>query len=218
MAAETLPYRKELITPARVDERIGEQATEIIDRYHKTGQKVLFVTLLNGGVPYSSALMRKIVEQEPNFHPDLQYIRISRYGEAQEGSDAKSESKRLRLDAEYQSEVGSYDTIVLLDDLIDDGGTLDMAYKEMMSYGAQAVEAFVLGKKTKQVEELTAKLGHVGIGFDNLPDVWLTGMGMDDMGVAKEANRHYTGIAVATSQAKADDVVEAAVAAYELAA
>ena len=35
------------------------------------------------------------------------------------------------------------------------------------------------------------------VGFDDLPDVWLTGMGMDDHGIASEANRWAAWIAIA---------------------
>lgn len=228
MSIEALPYGKVLKTPEEVNDRIAEMATDAVLRYR--GKKVLFVTLLNGGVPFADKLMEEIAQQDPNFHPDQQYIRISRYGDKQttdQGTETEeekqerleAESKRIWLDLKSQKKAAASDTVVLVDDLIDEGGTFVLAYEEMVSYGAQSVEALVLGRK-KKVEEVDMLIGKVsieGVGFDNLPDVWLTGMGMDDSSVAPEANRFYGGIAVATTQLPglSDEIVDERVAAYE---
>lgn len=204
MAEKQLPYGEVLKTRQEVEEGIAQQAERVIEFYglnSKVGQKVLFVTLLNGGVPHAEMLMQEIAHRSPHAHPDLQYIKISRYGSSQEASNSKVDDERIPLGLKYQKLVPTFDAVALLDDVADDGHSLDIAYDEMMGYGARAVDAWVLGNKAKETP--AGALGgfrNIDVIFPNFPNVWLTGMGLDDTGIALEANRHLKLIAVARSQ------------------
>jgi len=85
---------------------------------------------------------------------------------------------------------------VVLDDLIDRGKTLLYAAEHLRARGAEKVESIVLVRKRK---DPPVDSNVVLVGFDDVPDVWLTGMGMDDQGIAPEANRWAAWIAIANS-------------------
>ena len=74
-----------------------------------------------------------------------------------------------------------------------EGGTTDFTEEHLYGYGAGKVERIVLVKKIKDppVERNIAMFGF------EAPDVWLTGMGMDNTRIAPEANRWAGWIAIA---------------------
>ncbi len=78
-------------------------------------------------------------------------------------------------------------------DLIDEGDTLDFAKAHLLEYGAENVDSIVLVKKRK---DTPIKEGVVMFGFE-APNVWLTGMGMDDERLGSEGNRWAGWIAIA---------------------
>jgi hypoxanthine-guanine phosphoribosyltransferase len=95
------------------------------------------------------------------------------------------------LPREYRDLTGT--RVVLIDDLIDGGGTTEFARKHLLSYGALSVDIVVLVKKRKPggAEDVDALVGFMA------PDGWLTGIGMDDSRIAPEANRWAEWIAIA---------------------
>jgi hypoxanthine phosphoribosyltransferase len=83
--------------------------------------------------------------------------------------------------------------VVLLDDLIDEGDTLDFAKKHLLEYGAVQVDSIVLVRKHK---DAPVDSGVTMFGFE-APNMWLTGMGMDDERLGPEGNRWAGWIAIA---------------------
>ncbi len=190
MTSEEKPvlYKELLYTAEQVSERINEMAAEIIKNYDRTN--TVFVSLLNGAQPFSSKLMQSIQAQDEYFHPNVQSMIVSRYG-------ANREPGELRLITDlppsYRDLTGKH--IILLDDLIDAGDTLEYAKKHLMAYGAKQVDNIVLVKKNKpQLPTVEIAL----YGFD-APDAWLTGMGMDDERLGAEGNRWAGWIAIANT-------------------
>lgn len=179
-------YKKLLFTAQQVDERIAEMAREIVERYK--GQRVVFVSLLNGAQPFASKLMFAIQRCDPGFCPNVQSMIISRYG-------LNREPGQLRLVTDLPPEWRELAGVraVLVDDLIDGGATTDFARQRLLGYGAVGVDIVVLVTKRK---EPAAQSAHVLYGFE-AADVWLTGMGMDDSRIAPEANRWAEWIAIA---------------------
>ncbi len=181
------PLYKELLFSAdEVDARIREMAKEIIGKYDP--RETIFVSLLNGAQPFSSKLMRAIQLQDSYFHPNVQSMIVSRYGPNREPGPLT-----LVTDLPPSSRSLSGKRVVLLDDLIDEGDTLDFAKEHLLKYGAQKVDSIVLVKKKKGS---SLPDGVSMYGFE-APDVWLTGMGMDDERLGSEGNRWAGWIAVA---------------------
>jgi hypoxanthine phosphoribosyltransferase len=177
---------KILFTAEQVTERIGQMAGQIAGNYDP--KSTLFVALLNGAVPFTVELMRAIERQNPDFHPDVQYMKVSRYGTSREPGELQVIND---LPLQYHELKGR--AVVLLDDLLDAGGTLTFAKQRLMDYGAAEVDCAVLVKKLKQPP---VDLDLALYGFE-APDEWLVGMGMDDSSRAPEANRWSPWIGIA---------------------
>jgi len=181
-------YKEMLFTADAVDARISEMAADIITMYDSA--TTVFVSLLNGAQPFSSKLMRAIQLLDPYFHPNVQSMIVSRYGPNREAGPLTLVTD---IPPSYRNLAGKH--VVLLDDLIDEGDTLDFAKVHLLDYGAEKVESIVLVKKRK---DTSTKESIVMFGFE-APNVWLTGMGMDDERLGSEGNRWAGWIAIANS-------------------
>lgn len=181
-------YKELLYSADEVDRRIAEMAESIVKEY--SSKDTVFVSLLNGAQPFSSKLMQSIQKIDPHYHPNVQSMIVSRYGPNREPGEL-----RLITDVPPAYRDLSGKVVVLLDDLIDAGDTLEYAAKHLMEYGARRVDNVVLVKKKKSTPKpilVEVKM----YGFD-APDVWLTGMGMDDERLGSEGNRWAGWIAIA---------------------
>lgn len=179
-------YKKILYTERQVNARITQMAAEASMRY--IGRNTIFVSLLNGAAPFTAKFMSAIQRQNPHFHPNAQSMIISRYGPNREPGETRVVTD---LPPEYRKLNGRH--VVIIDDLIDGGGTTEFAKQHLYNYGADKVEIIVLVKKQKN-PPIGARLAMYG--FD-APDAWLTGMGMDDDRLGNEANRWAGWIAIA---------------------
>jgi hypoxanthine phosphoribosyltransferase len=189
MSEQPANYKAILYSEEQVSRRIDEMAAEVIARYRQT--KTIFVSLLNGAQPFTAKLMFAIQRLDPNFHPNVQSMIISHYGPNREPGPMRVVTD---LPPEYRDLAGVH--AVVLEDLIDRGGTLHYAAEHLRACGAESVESIVLVRKHK---EPPVASNIVMVGFDDVPDVWLTGMGMDDQSTAPEANRWAAWIATANS-------------------
>lgn len=181
-------YKELLYSAEQVNARVDEMAKDIIASYDT--ESTVFVSLLNGAQPFSSKLMQSIQSQNPYFHPNVQSMIVSRYGRSREPGPLQLITD---LPPSYRDLTGKH--VVLLDDLIDEGDTLKYAEKHLLGYGAERVDNVVLVKKTKD----PSVESHVAMFGFEAPDVWLTGMGMDDERLGAEGNRWAGWIAVANS-------------------
>ena len=178
-------YEKILFTEQEVNDKIDEMAASIVRSYDRSA--TIFVSLLNGAQPFTAKLMSAIWRQDPYFHPNVQSMIVSRYGPNREPGETRVVTD---LPPEYRDLTGR--RVVLLDDLVDGGGTLEFAATHLLGYGAEKVDKVVLVKKQKQSTGTEVAM----FGFET-PDTWLTGMGMDDDRLASEGNRWAGWIAIA---------------------
>jgi hypoxanthine phosphoribosyltransferase len=189
MSEKPANYKEILYSEEQVHQRIDGLAAAVIARYRN--RQTMFVSLLNGAQPFTAKLMFAIQRLDPNFHPNVQSMIISHYGPNREPGEMRLVTD---LPPEYRDLTGLH--AVVLDDLIDRGKTLLYAADHLRAHGAESVESIVLVRKRKGPP---VDSNVVLVGFDDVPDVWLTGMGMDDHGIAPEANRWAAWIAVANS-------------------
>lgn len=189
MRVQPAHFKEILYSEEQVNRRIGELAAEVIARYRDTN--IIFVSLLNGAQPFTAKLMFAIQRLDPNFHPNVQSMIISHYGPNREPGLMRLVTD---LPPEYRDLTGMH--AVVLDDLIDRGSTLQHAADHLRACGAERVESIVLVRKRK---DPPVSSNVVMVGFDDLPNVWLTGMGMDDQRTAPNANRWAGWIAIANA-------------------
>jgi hypoxanthine phosphoribosyltransferase len=161
-------------------------AVDITARYDPG--TTIFVSLLNGAQPFTAKLMCAIQAHRPSYHPNVQSLIISRYGVNREPGPLRLVTD---LPPAYRDLTGYQ--VVVLDDLIDGGETLAYASEHLLGYGATRVEYVVLVRKQKGHPTPPALALY---GFET-PDRWLTGMGMDDTRLGREANRWAGWIAIA---------------------
>ena len=165
-----------LYTTEQVQQRIREMAQQIITEHHET--KPLFVCLLKVALPFTSHLMSAITEQDPDFHPEVVYMHASAYGTEHTAGEVTMYSS-----VEPREVAGR--TVIVLDDCLDRGVTYGKIKQLLLSYDASSVSLAVLVNKDVRREGVETP---TFIGFTT-PDVWLTGIGMDDADIASEARR-----------------------------
>jgi len=187
-----------IATSAEIDKRIKEIAQQLIDEYrHKNP---LFTCLLKGAVPFASELMQAITMLDPDFHPDMEYMRTSTYGE---GHAAKE--PEIIWDLPDTIDLRKR-PVILIDDILDSGTTVEKVTTHLTSrpLGARAVQLVVLIERN--IERTTVPSATIA-GF-YAEEGWLTGMGMNNDGVTHEAGRWTCSVinqdeAVVSSQAAA---------------
>lgn len=172
-------------TEEQVHDRIDEMACELVQKFR--GQEPLFVNLLRGGSAFSVDLMRAIVRHDPDFHPELDNMTISRFG-----SQRKGGKPRVVTDLSPATEIEDR-TVIMLDEVLDEGHTADFTKRYLELRGAAEVHLVVLLRKVGAQKAFGEPLL---CGFD-APNEWLVGMGMDDFSTKKEAHRWLPYIAIA---------------------
>lgn len=168
-------YNK-LASPEEINQSITYIASEIIRNYEQTP---LFVSLLRGANPFTSLLMFEIVRQKPDYHPDLDYMMVSTYGNGQLAG-----APQIITDLAPSTKVDGRPTIVI-DDVLDKGITADFVANHLRARGASSVKLAVLcDKQATREKDIVAD--YTGFTFN---DNWLVGMGMDDANAAHEGYR-----------------------------
>ena len=161
----------------RIDESIEALATHIIS--DSSDEKPIFVALLRGAAPFASKLMFAIARQAPKFHPEIDYMMVSTYG-----NERSAGKPQIVTDLAPSTDVTER-TVIVLDDVLDKGITADFVIKHLTTMGAKHVKLAVLAdKQTKRIVPIEADYACL-----NVKDVWLVGMGMDDSATQKEAYR-----------------------------
>lgn len=155
-----------------VDARITRMAHDIITNHSSTP---LFVALLRGAAPFASKLMFAIAKESPEYHPDLDYMTISTYG-----NDHHAKQPVIVTDLAPNTDVTNR-VVIILDDVIDQGVTSDFVRDLLLSRGAERVELATLA--TKDVPGRKSQANYTGL---DAGDRWLVGMGLDDAGDGHE--------------------------------
>lgn len=157
-----------------VDARIKTIAHDIIANHPTTP---LFVALLRGAAPFASKLMFAVAAEAPDYHPDLDYMMISTYGD-----DHNAKRPIIVTDLAPTTDVKGR-AIMILDDVIDQGVTSDFVRELLLGRGASSVELATLA--TKDIPGRISQADYTG--FD-AGERWLVGMGLDD---AADGHEHY---------------------------
>lgn len=168
---------KIIASSEKVITEIERVATEIL-RDHST-DRPLFVSLLRGAAPFGAELMFAIGRLAPDYHPELDYMMISTYGNGRTAGEP-----HIVTDLAPTTSIADR-TVIVLDDVLDKGVTAHFVSGYILSRGAREVKLAVLvDKKTDRTHPIAADYACL-----QTDDVWLAGMGMDDAATATEAYR-----------------------------
>ena len=146
---------------------------EIAARNHSMAQAItesglenpLVISILKGSFVFAADLIRAL--HEVGQSPEVDFISISSYGSG-------TEAKKPVVLRDVESDVQDRD-ILLIDDILESGGTLTFTRDLMIERGANRVEIAVLLDKTmRRKSAISAKF----VGFD-CPDKFVVGYGMD---------------------------------------
>lgn len=147
----------------RIAARIDALAQTVVARL---GPHFLVVVLLKGGLVFAADLLRAL--HRAGAAPEVDFLILSSYGASTESRGTVDVVHDLARNLTER-------TVLVVDDILESGRTLDQACRLMEAGGARSVLACVLFEKPgKRVGTRTAEF----LGF-TAPDMFLVGYGMD---------------------------------------
>lgn len=163
-----------LWTAEQVDAAITAQAEAITRQLGNSNPLVLVV--MRGGLVFGAHLLRKL-----NFPLEVDYIHVTRYGRGLSGSELQwkvtpAESLENRH-------------VLILDDILDEGLTLEAIMQACESHGAASVTSAVLVEKDH--DRRPHPDFHANFTCLHVPDRYVFGYGMDYKGYLRNANGIY---------------------------
>ena len=141
--------------------RVAELGRQISEDY--AGQEVLVVCVLNGAMPFTADLLRKLDGQVC-----LDTIAASSYGSGTISSGTVKITKELKTDI-----VGR--KVLLVDDVFDTGLTMSLLVQTLQARGAKSVKSCVFLDKTAR-HSVAYRPDYVGY---EIPDAFVIGYGLD---------------------------------------
>jgi hypoxanthine phosphoribosyltransferase len=155
------PGSKVLINKQQIDDAVSKLAKQINQEY--AGKSVAFLTIMNGGMIFASALSTQL-----SIDMEMDYLQLSRYGKSKTGG---------QLVWKYQPEINMENHhVILCDDIYDEGHTLSAAHDWCMKKGALSVSSVVLIHKEHGRTYADYKPDYIAL---SIPDHFIFGYGMD---------------------------------------
>lgn len=152
-----------LISAEEIDAKVSELAQILTKEYENDPSQVVLVGILKGSVFFLSDLSRKI--QLP---VSFDFMSISSYGD----STLSTGDVRVLKDLDQNIEGKN---VVIVEDIIDTGNTLDFLVKNFESRGAKSIKiATLLSKSERRLVDVKVDY----IGFE-IPDEFVVGYGID---------------------------------------
>jgi hypoxanthine phosphoribosyltransferase len=154
---------KVLIGAADIQRRIGEMAREISRDVSDFSEGLTIVPILTGAMIFTADLMRQIP-----LKMKINLMTVSSY------PGAALRTQGSTLVAKQLGDVKGRH-VLLIDDILDSGGTLKLVVPVLQNLGAASVKICVLLRKDRD----TAREVHADyVGFD-IPDEFVIGYGLD---------------------------------------
>ncbi|MBB1079195.1 hypoxanthine phosphoribosyltransferase [Limosilactobacillus sp. STM2_1] len=165
---------KILYTQEQVSNRISELATTISTKYQDEFPVV--VPVMTGAMIFASELMQKL-----DFKLNIDYVDVSSY------EDNSQSSGRVRLLRDLSHDVNGR-SVLIVEDIIDSGHTLQFLNNLFASRGAKSIETCSLLDKPAR-REVDVDADYVGF---KVPNEFIVGYGLDYDG--RYRNMPYVGV------------------------
>ncbi len=157
---EALPNSDEIVPAAAIQAALDRLAREITARLAHSDP--LVITVMNGGLVFAGQLLPRL-----GFSLECSYVHVRRYGADTQGGE-------LVWIAGPQEPVKGR-TVLLLDDILDEGRTLATIRQRLLEQGAiEVLTAAFAFKERNQAAAITADF--IGV---RVPDRFVFGFGMD---------------------------------------
>lgn len=176
-AAEVLAQAEIIYTAAQVEQALQQLAQQINHRLtpHSEQQPVLLMPVMNGGLGLCGHLMTRLT-----FPLQVDYLHATRYRDKTQGSD-------LHWKASPQQSLQGR-TLLIVDDILDQGYTLQAVLEYCRAQGAAQVYSVVLVEKQHPRAKAEVKADFTGLMVE---DRYVFGFGMDYKGYHRNLNGIY---------------------------
>ena len=164
---------RELITEEMISKRISELAMQINNDFK--GQEVAFVGILNGAFLFAADLFRRIT-----LDARITFVKLASY----EGTRSSGSVKEL---IGWNEDVSGMD-IIVIEDIVDTGNTLEMIVGELKVRKVKSVRIATLLYKPEAYKK-KIKLDYVGF---EIPNDFVVGFGLDYDGYGRNLPAVYT--------------------------
>lgn len=165
---------KTLVTEQQIKERIKEIGKQITQDYQ--GKDLLIIGVLKGAWIYMADLIREI-----DVNCTVDFLAASSYGASFETSGVVTITRDISTDVRGKD-------IILVEDIVDSGFTLNHLKKLMYERGANSVRiSTLLSKPSRRRVEIPVEY----VGFE-IPDAFVIGYGLDYI----EKYRHLKDVCV----------------------
>ena len=125
----------------------------------------LVIAILKGSFVFAADLIRAM--HEAGVSPEVEFISISSYG-------AGTEAQEPKILRDVETDVSGRN-VILIDDILESGGTISFTKQLMQDRGAESVSILVLlDKRSRRKAPVDADF----VGFE-CPDKFVVGYGMD---------------------------------------
>ena len=171
MKIKDLEFKK-MIPAERIEKKVAALAKEINKDYE--GKTPIFLPVLNGSFMFASDLLKEIT-----IPCRVSFVKISSY------SGTASTGQLKSLIGHDESLFGA--DIVIVEDIVDSGLTLQKVVEELRSLGAKSVEAISLLRKQPSREKNT-EVKYVGFELEN---EFVLGYGLDYDGLGRNLKDIY---------------------------
>ncbi len=170
---DPLPAGSRLVIPhdeiQRALDRLARDITaDLADR------RPLAVTVMQGGLVFAGQLLPRL-----RFALDCDFIHARRYGNATRGGELEW------LTGPHEDVAGR--TVLLLDDILDEGRTLAALHGALLARGAEAVFVAAFARKQRALPPVI-EADYVGV---SVPDLFVFGFGMDAAGAWRNLPQIY---------------------------
>lgn len=146
-------------------EKIEESVQKVADQLNKDLKDVdtpIFLSVLNGSFMFTASLMQKI-----NFQCDIVFIKLASY----EGTESTGSVKQIM--GLTKSVVGR--TVIVVEDIVDTGGTIEELHKILTSAGAADVKICTLMYKPGSYSK-SIPIDYIA---NSIPNDFILGYGLD---------------------------------------
>ncbi len=174
MKIKDLEFTK-TISSAKIAKRVVELAQQINTDY--TGKTPIFLPVLNGSFMLASDLLKEI-----DLPCRVSFVKISSYS----GTSSTGQLKSL---IGHEESLFNQD-IIIIEDIVDSGLTLQKIMDDLHGLGARSVEAIALLRK-REAREKNINIKYVGFELDS---EFVLGYGLDYDGLGRNHKDIYKSI------------------------
>lgn len=150
------------ISAEEIDSAVSRIAADIDSKYFESDNPPVFICILNGSFVFSSDLMKKVKTSS-----QIEFVRLKSY-QGTQSTENVQEVLGLEIDLQGRD-------VIVLEDIVDTGHTLDKFLKTLQTYKPRSVEIASLIFK-KEAFKKSFKIDYLGFEIENK---FIVGYGLD---------------------------------------